>query len=83
MHLEHHELQVGRTQDLSMSVVQFFFRSTWVWNLVLGLVGDENNMRNVFLNGYNDNSRHSEGKQIYVRLEIVGEKMKVLPGIAK
>ena len=41
----------------------------WVRNLVLGLVGDENNMRNVFSNGaYNDNSRHSEGKQI-LRLE--------------
>ena len=67
MHLEHHELQVGKTQDLSRLELQFFFRSMWVWNLVLRLVGDENNMRNVFLNGaYNNNSRHSEGKQIYV-----------------
>ena len=65
--LSTHELQVGKTQDLSRSELQFFFRSTWVRNLVLSLVGDENNMRNVFLNGaYNDNSRHSEGKQIYV-----------------
>ncbi len=56
----------------------------WVQNLVLGLVGDENNMRNVFLNGaYNNNSRHSEGKQIYVwglRVEI-GRRQKFYRGL--